>query len=290
MPADANDDRRPCCLPSGLSPSVPEFHRINRCGCSGSRTVTAGSDLHRPRSTNRRQSSPTAHSVPCGVMQRPDPVRAVVFDFDGLLADTEKPWGVAEESMFTSRGVAYGDTERGLFLGTAVTDTASIMARYFDEPHPEVLADLLRRAREQLALNSQPMRGAVDLLGRIRVPYAVASNTPRDLLDLSMQASGLAELVPVSVSASEVRSPKPAPDLYLRACELLGVPPSEAVAIEDSRTGAAAARAAGLWVVMIPSGASEPSDADLFLESLADPVLAEWFGWSASSADGAAAG
>jgi len=211
-------------------------------------------------------------------MQRPDPVRAVVFDFDGLLADTEKPWGVAEEAMFTSRGVPFGDTERGLFLGTAVTDTAAIMARCFDEAHPEVLADLLRRAREELALNSQPMRGAVDLLGRVRVPYAVASNTPRDLLDLSMQASGLAELVPISVSASEVHSPKPAPDLYLRACELLGVPPSQAVAIEDSRTGAAAARAAGLWVVMIPSGASEPADADVFLESLADPVLAEWFG------------
>jgi len=211
-------------------------------------------------------------------MQRPDPVRAVVFDFDGLLADTEKPWGVAEEAMFTSRGVPYGDTERGLFLGTAVTDTAAIMARYFDEPHPEVLADLLRRAQAELALNSQPMDGAVALLGRVRVPFAVASNTPRDLLDLSMRASGLAELVPVSVSASEVRSPKPAPDLYLRACELLGVQPSDAVAIEDSRTGATAARAAGLWVVMIPSGGYEPGDAHVFLESLADPVLTEWFG------------
>lgn len=211
-------------------------------------------------------------------MQRPDPLRAVVFDFDGLLADTEKPWGVAERSMFTSRGVPYGDTERALFLGTAVETTAAIMADYFDEPQPRVLADLLARARDELAAGSEPMPGAVDLLGRLRVPFAVASNTPRDLLDLSLAASGLGVPVSVSVSASEVAASKPAPDVYLRACELLGVRPATTVGIEDSRTGAAAARAAGMYVVMVPSGPCDPDDADFLGASLSDPGLLELLG------------
>ncbi len=208
-------------------------------------------------------------------MQRPDPIRAVVFDFDGLLADTEKPWGVAEAAMFTSRGLHYGDTERHLFLGAACEDAAAIMADRFGEPYPDVLAEFVDRARRELTAASEPMPGAVELLRGIRLPYAVASNTPRDLLDLSLAASGLDDLVPLSVSASEVARPKPAPDVYLRACELLGVAPTDAVAVEDSRTGAAAARAAGLWVVMVPSGPHEAEDAQLIVDALSHPALAD---------------
>ena len=213
-------------------------------------------------------------------MQRPDPVRAVVFDFDGLLADTEKPWGVAEKAMFTSRGVPYGETERHLFLGTAVAETARIMSDYFDEPQPDVLADLLVRARSELARSAPAMPGAAELLGRLRgrVPYAVASNTPRELLDLSLVGSGLAPLVDVVVAGDEVPRGKPAPDVYLRACELLAVAPSDAIAIEDSRTGAAAARAAGSGVGMIPSGPSDRRDAHAFLRSLQDDDLLDWLG------------
>ncbi|MBK8445345.1 MAG: HAD family phosphatase [Micropruina sp.] len=211
-------------------------------------------------------------------MTRPDPIRAVVFDFDGLLADTEKPWGAAERSMFSSRGVPFGDTERDLFLGTAVDITASIMARYFDEPQPAVLADLLERARIELGASAPAMPGAAALLTRLRgrLPYAVASNTPRDLLKLSLAGSGLGPLVDVVVAGDEVPNPKPAPDLYLKACHLIGAAPSETLAIEDSPTGAASARAAGLWVAMIPSGTYGPADADAFLTGLDDPTLAEW--------------
>ncbi|NMD46653.1 MAG: HAD family hydrolase [Propionibacterium sp.] len=211
-------------------------------------------------------------------MQRPDPVRAVVFDFDGLLADTEKPWGVAESAMFTTRGLHYGEAERNLFLGAAAADAAAIMADRFGEPRPDVLAEFIARARQELSADSEPMPGAVAMLSGMRVPYAIASNTQRDLLDLSLAASGLDALVPLSVSSSEVAAPKPAPDVYLRACELLGVAPSDAVAVEDSRTGAAAARAAGLAVVMVPSGPYQPGDADLIVNSLADPALAGWLG------------
>ena len=211
-------------------------------------------------------------------MQRPDSVRAVVFDFDGLLADTEKPWGVAESAMFTSRGFHYGDAERELFLGAAVGDVVAIMADRFGEPQADVLADYIARVRRELTADSAPMPGAMDLLRSLRVPYAVASNTPRELLDLSLAGSGLDALVSLSVCADEVAAGKPAPDVYLRACELLGVAPSDAVAVEDSRTGAAAARAAGMTVIMVPSGPWEPGDAHLVVDALTHPELRAWLG------------
>ncbi|MFT3860828.1 HAD family hydrolase [Micropruina sp.] len=211
-------------------------------------------------------------------MQRPDPIRAVVFDFDGLLADTERAWELAQAAMFTSRGLVIGDTDRDLFLGTAVADTATIMAARFNEPQPDVLADLTQRAKDELHRNAPAMPGAAELLAglRGRLPFAVASNTPRELLDIALHGSGLAPLIEVVVSADQVPNPKPAPDVYLQACALLGVEVSEAIAVEDSRPGTAAARAAGLWVAMIPSGASEPSDAHAFVHSLRDPELLGW--------------
>ena len=107
-------------------------------------------------------------------------------------------------------------------------------------------------------------------------PEGSGGRGSKELLDLSLTGSGLAPLVDVVVAGDEVPNGKPAPDAYLRACELLGVDAGGAIAVEDSRTGAAAARAAGLWVAMIPSGPSEPDDAHAFLSSLDDPELHAW--------------
>lgn len=102
------------------------------------------------------------------------------------------------------------------------------MAEYFDEPQPVVLADLMQRARVELRRDAPPMPGAVELLGLLRSRvYAVASNTPRELLDISLNGSGLAALVDIVVAGDEVPNGKPAPDAYLRACELLGVAPGD---------------------------------------------------------------
>jgi beta-phosphoglucomutase-like phosphatase (HAD superfamily) len=76
-----------------------------------------------------------------------------------------------------------------------------------------------------------------------------------------------------AVTVEDVESPKPAPDLYLRACELLAVRPADAVALEDSPPGVASARAAGLYVIGIPSVAGVTLEADLVASSLADATV-----------------
>jgi beta-phosphoglucomutase-like phosphatase (HAD superfamily) len=88
-----------------------------------------------------------------------------------------------------------------------------------------------------------------------------------------LESAGLAEPFEVVVTSEEVAEPKPAPDVYLRAAELLGSPAGEVVALEDSPPGAAAARAAGMYVIGVPYFADLQLEADLVAGSLADEAV-----------------
>lgn len=209
----------------------------------------------------------------------PREVSAVVFDCDGLLVDTEGRWTVAETALFARHGLPYGPDEKATFVGLTVPDAAAVMAVRFDRVGEEeaIGQELRAGAREAIAEQADPMPGAVEIVALLtgRVPFAVASNSPRDLLDVALSRSGLADQVQVTVAFDEVAHGKPAPDLYLRACELLDADVTRAVAFEDSPTGVASARAAGMFVVGIP-GHHDTLDADLVLDSLADPELVGW--------------
>jgi HAD superfamily hydrolase (TIGR01509 family) len=102
---------------------------------------------------------------------------------------------------------------------------------------------------------------------------AVASNSERRLLDLALTGAGLSDTFAAVIAGDEVPSPKPAPDLYLEACRRLGASPGDAVAVEDSPRGAAAARAAGLFVIGIPYLPELEVEADLLATSLEDPTV-----------------
>ena len=88
-----------------------------------------------------------------------------------------------------------------------------------------------------------------------------------------LASAGLAAPFEVVVTSEEVAEPKPAPDVYLRAAELLDSPPGDTVALEDSPPGAAAARAAGMYVIGVPYMADLPLEADLVAASLADDAV-----------------
>lgn len=205
---------------------------------------------------------------------------AAVFDCDGLLVDTETSWGRAEERLFGRRGVPYGPDEREALLGTSVPSSVVWMAGRFDEAGNEagLLAELLEAAHDLIGRESVALPGAAELVARLReygVPIAVASNSPRPLVDLALGVGGLGGAFDLIVSADDVSHPKPAPDPYLTACSGLGIDPSAAVAFEDSPPGLASARAAGMATVCVPS---RPGDyeADWVLPSLADPALGAW--------------
>jgi HAD superfamily hydrolase (TIGR01509 family) len=110
------------------------------------------------------------------------------------------------------------------------------------------------------------------------LPIAVASNSPRRLLDLALERGELARSFRVTVAADEVGAPKPAPEMYLEACRRLGVAPDRALAFEDSMTGVFAAKAAGMKVICIPTLKGLEYPADAVFDSLDDVRLLDWLG------------
>jgi HAD superfamily hydrolase (TIGR01509 family) len=209
-------------------------------------------------------------------MTHPSP--PVVFDCDGVLLDSEAAWTRAETRLFARYGKRYGIEEKRLLIGGSLEETAGAVERLLDRPgnSDDLRHELLELAAEEFAGPVEPMPGALRLVGELHDlgrPMAVASNSERRLVDLALKGSGLADAFDAVVAGDEVPNPKPAPDLYLEACRRLGTSPQEAVAVEDSPRGAAAARAAGLYVIGIPYLPDLPVEADLVGTSLEDPAV-----------------
>lgn len=184
---------------------------------------------------------------------------AVVFDNDGLLLDTESVWTRAEEDLFELRGTEFTPADKLELVGTSAQIAGAILERRLGEPGraAELIEELNELVVAELEHGVEAMLGARDLLDRLRdqgVPLGLVSNSPLRFVRRSIELAGFEDYFDVILSAHEVAAPKPAPDPYLEACRRLGVEPSpEVVALEDSPTGVAAARAAGLTVIGIPS-------------------------------------
>jgi HAD superfamily hydrolase (TIGR01509 family) len=210
----------------------------------------------------------------------PDRVTAIVFDCDGLLVDTEPAWTVAETAIFAENGFEFGPEQKRLVIGKSISASTNLMAEYFGRPGigPELVDHLLELVEEQLLRGVAPMPGVVSLLDAIgdRVPIAVASNSSRRFLDVSLAGAGLTSRFEVTVSADDVEHHKPHPELYLEAFVRLGADPARGVALEDSATGIASARASGAFVVTVPSFPGGDQDGDFITTSLDDPAVLDW--------------
>jgi HAD superfamily hydrolase (TIGR01509 family) len=206
--------------------------------------------------------------------------RGVVFDCDGLLIDSEVRWAAAERRVVESHGGAWLPELREQMVGGSGDHTAHCIARWVGLPEtaaPDILHEVYTGYLAVLAeLGVEPMQGAHSVVSAIagRLPIAVASNTREETVRATLAASGLPAVFDLVFTPDQGRRSKPAPDVYLAACEALGVAPSEAVAFEDSPPGAAAARAAGMFVIAVPSDGIHELDADLVLGSLLDLDLA----------------
>jgi HAD superfamily hydrolase (TIGR01509 family) len=210
---------------------------------------------------------------------------AVIFDNDGLLLDTESVWTRAEQELYERRGREFTLDHKKELVGTSAQIAAGILERRLDEPGqgPQIIEELNDLVMAELANGVDAMVGARELLAELErrgTPLALVSNSPRAFIELALSIGGLEDHFAVTVSGHEVAAPKPAPDAYLEACRGLGVEPApDVVALEDSPTGVAAARAAGLTVVGIPSlPGIELPEADLQAESLEDERVLDALG------------
>jgi HAD superfamily hydrolase (TIGR01509 family) len=181
--------------------------------------------------------------------------RAVVFDWDGTLVNTQDAYVCAWRFALDASGyqATRGDLE--YVLGRALPDCL----RYFQDRFPRLEPTRFERDwradfGERLATGIAVYRDAARCLRtmvRLRIPVAIATQTPRADFDRARAIAGLADVDVRSVCRTEVARPKPAPDIYLRACHLLTLEPAECLAIEDSLVGVVSARDAGLRVLGI---------------------------------------
>jgi NAD-dependent deacetylase len=207
--------------------------------------------------------------------------KAVVFDNDGLLLDTESVWTRAEEDLFERRGLEFTPADKLELVGTSAEIAGVILERRLGEPGRawELIEELNVLVVAELEHGVEAMIGARELLERLRergTPIGLVSNSPLRFVRRSIEIAGFEDLFDVVLSAHEVAAPKPAPDPYLEACRRLGVEPGPSVvALEDSPTGVAAARAAGLTVIGIPSVEGVAlEEAHHLADSLLDSVVA----------------
>jgi HAD superfamily hydrolase (TIGR01509 family) len=206
---------------------------------------------------------------------------AVIFDNDGLLLDTESVWTRAEQDLFARRGTEFSPADKRELVGTSAAIAGGVLERRLGEPGraAELIEELNVLVVAELEHGVEAMIGARELLKTLRergTPIGLVSNSPLAFVTRSLQLVGFEDHFDVVLSAHEVAAPKPAPDPYLEACRRLGVEPGPGVvALEDSPTGVAAARAAGLTVIGVPSIEGVALDeADHLAESLLDEVVA----------------
>jgi HAD superfamily hydrolase (TIGR01509 family) len=184
---------------------------------------------------------------------------AVVFDNDGLLLDTESVWTRAEQDLFEGRGMEFTPADKRKLVGTSAEIAGAVLERRLDEPGQAaaLIEELNAIVVAELEHGVEAMIGARELLRRLRergTPIGLVSNSPLAFVRRSLELVGFEGHFDVVLSAHDVAAPKPAPDPYLEACRRLGVEPAPSVvALEDSPTGVAAARAAGLTVIGVPS-------------------------------------
>lgn len=188
----------------------------------------------------------------------PLPIRALIFDMDGLLVDSEPLAAKAMTDFLTRFGQSPRPEIAARLLGRRLPEAIAIVRDAYG-----LAADLEELTRMYGAMrlaalrgNLRPMAGAREILAFGReagLRLALATSGMREHVDVSLAESGLEGLFDAEVTGDQVQRGKPAPDLFLLAAQQLGVSPAVCVVLEDAPLGVEAAKAAGMRVIAVPN-------------------------------------
>ena len=203
-------------------------------------------------------------------------IKALIFDMDGVIIDSEPLWEKAERILLNRKGIEYDHNYRDKIMGLNQDDSARVLKETFNlkEPIETIISEridiLLRIYEEYLEL----VPGFLKLLKKLthhNFLLALASSSPKIVIDYVLNKFSLYEYFQVVVSGDSVEHGKPFPDIYLLASDKLGIKPNESVVIEDSINGLNASKRAGMFCIVLPDKSLNKNDyheADLIINSL----------------------
>jgi HAD superfamily hydrolase (TIGR01509 family) len=208
-------------------------------------------------------------------------LRAVVFDLDGLLVNTEDLYAEAGETVLRRRGKTYDAELREQMMGRPVVDAIQLMI----DCHalPDTIDDLMCECKtvldELMAKSLAPMPGVerlLDALAAANIPVAVATSATPEYAEHVLSTLGLKRRFQFILTAADIRHGKPNPEVYLLAAKRLGIPPSAMMVLEDSGNGCRAAVDSGAYAVAVPNSHTHNHKfpaVQLMADTLADPRI-----------------
>jgi HAD superfamily hydrolase (TIGR01509 family) len=207
--------------------------------------------------------------------------RAVVFDMDGLMFNSEDVYWEVGCAVLRRRGYAFDRALSDAMMGRPPQPSFEVMIRWhgLSDTWQQLAAESEECFIELLDGILTPMPGLLDLLVALEasgIPKAIATSSSRRLVEAVLSRFQMQPRFQFILSAEDIVHGKPDPEIYLKAAELFGLKPAEVLVLEDSQTGCRAAAAAGAFAVAVPGEHSRGQDfgvASLVIESLADPRL-----------------
>ena len=186
-------------------------------------------------------------------------IKAVIFDMDGLMFDTERLWDTLWEPTCRALGLEMPQDLEAFFTGgrgLAGVKLNEHIQKFFPQADPQVIVEKIWELAEQRFAQGVPCKpGLAELLETLeekKLPRIVASSSPRALIQKNLETTGMARYFDQVVCGADVRHSKPAPDIFLEAARRLGVDIRDCLVLEDSFNGVRAGHAAGAVTVMVP--------------------------------------
>lgn len=185
-------------------------------------------------------------------------LQAVVFDMDGLMVDTESIYQLAWRDAAQHFGYHLSETTLRATTGRRLEDCYKILRSAVDDTFPmaaflELWPQLWHEQVSTYGVPQKPgLTALLDLLDAHQIPKAVATSTEYPEAVFTLEKAGIADRFSLIISGDQITNGKPAPDIFLRAAERLGVASQHCLALEDSEAGVLAATSAGMVTIMVP--------------------------------------